>query len=105
MTVRPRGDLGHPNFLQMMIIDKKVVLDDSLSIGQQSHTLCHLAWLVGSYDFAQKMSKKVRQNSSGLPFPFLLNCENQISTKLFGVEKIMSRLGTKILKPSQMYMK
>ena len=104
MTVRSRGELGHPNFLQMMIIDKKVVLDDSLSIGQ-SHTLCHLAWLVGSYDFAQKMSKKVRQNSSGLPFPFLLNRENQISTKLFGVEKIMSRLGTKILKPSQMYMK
>ena len=64
-----------------MIIDKKVVLDDSLSIGQ-SHTLCHLAWLVGSYDFAQKMSKKVRQNSSGLPFPFLLNCENKIGIYL-----------------------
>ena len=56
------------------------------------------------------MSKKVRQNSSGLAFPFQLNCENQIgiylsTTKLFGVEKIMSQLGTKILKPSQMYMK
>ena len=77
--------VGHPNFLQMMIIDKKVVLDDILSyilsIGQ-SRTLRHLAWLVGSYDFAQKMSKKVRQNSSGLPFPLLLNSENQIGKYL-----------------------